>query len=181
MKQKRNFIVEHKNSRKRRFVRPTSIWGDTDLKSLAREFEASTAVHVGPFVESTAPTFETSSGPGVVEDHSLNELASKMVDAPLEDCLEETQRADLLASPQDISVVAPRRAPNKRRPKRGPAPVQNSESSAGFPSSAGDELEFLEAENLALKQKLTKRLRADNELLKLMLERLASRSGIGSV
>lgn len=53
--QQRKFEVEVKPSRRRTTTRPSSIWGDTDLRALAREAEADAPHLFDPTAQEVAP------------------------------------------------------------------------------------------------------------------------------
>ncbi|NTF97902.1 hypothetical protein [Rhizobium rhizogenes] len=193
----RSFVVEFKSGRRQPKAGTNSIWGDTDLKAVAREVEDDTS-HL--FKSNEAPGTHDAGGdvlPDVINVGSASEHAGDPdvtrattpsvngaqvdvpkqheVDRPVVEAVAQVQESQPSLRPRAIAEdVAPKRA------KRGPATVhvsvgaredQNTQSkTATDPISLG-EVAALVTENKRLKRLLAKQLHAQNQQLKKMLER----------
>ncbi|WP_026186907.1 hypothetical protein [Ensifer sp. BR816] len=195
----RSFVVEFKSGRRQSAARTNSIWGDTDLKALAREIQQKTP-HL--FTEHEAPGTPGSSE-AMPSDPITAESAGETADAveiaraatPSTDSAElETPKrseADPLAAEAVAQVqksdprLQIRPAPPstaRKRVKRAPAQTIARNSTGEHqdlraPKGAVDnlisldELAALDADNKRLKRLLADQLRAQNLRLKKMLER----------
>lgn len=173
----RQFTVEVRSSNRRSSHKPTSIWGDIDLKALAREAEAEIAsdrrpvpppVHpVGEVVlnETVAPAptpsaddnqaaVQNEAGPGVSSVQVANETA--------------------VALPVQVAVVSEEPTaqvarPRKTKPRRRPA--RTLEAVPAVEAVDQTDVDWLLAENQKLKLLLRQKLMQDNALLRDMLKR----------
>lgn len=167
--QQRKFIVEVKSARRRSTVRPASIWGDTDLKALARE----AAGEVPHLFLAEARTGEQP--PEATEP--LNSVAATVDDAPTivsqpevpnEHVVPKTSSADASADAA-FPVKPPERA--KRPRSTGLARRAPTKSTHIAVAVTVDELALLQEENLRLKERLARKLRQENAILLSMLDR----------
>lgn len=194
----RRFVVEFRSGRRQPKAQTNSIWGDTDLKALARE------------VEDTAPhLFNSNEGPGTpdagetrptdpINAESVNERADDVdvarVEIPVANGAEveiskhhaadhpaeaavQGQESQPASQPRTTSTATPR-----KRAKRAPAQTIAHNSKVGYEDRNAqtgtvdnpislDELADLDADNKRLKKLLAEQLRAQNLWLKKMLER----------
>ncbi|WP_081160609.1 hypothetical protein [Ensifer aridi] len=194
----RRFVVEFKSGRRQPKAQTNSIWGDTDLKALAREVE-DTAPHL--FNSNEAPE---NSDPGEtrpadpINAEAANEGADAVdvavapipfangteveiskphgADRPAE-AVVQVQESQPASQPRTTSTGTPR-----KRPKRAPAQTIAHNSKVGHEDRKAqtgtvdnpislDELAALDADNKRLKRLLAEQLRAQNLWLKKMLER----------
>lgn len=185
---RRNFVVEYKNrSRQTRSDKPASIWGDTDLKTAAREVEEQSA-HLSttrseePVVNQTVshtPEFEIDRPIKAVTMDAESQRNNREITPPAagaspsmaiaEDLSEDVvPLSPAVASPIiELAEEKPARRRYVRRVK--PAAVEND----GISHVSRADLEALQDENSRLKSELRKRLSADNELLRAMLSRFS--------
>lgn len=167
--QQRKFIVEFKSPRRRSAVRPASIWGDTDLKALAREAE-SDAPHLFADAGRPADLFSqqaTDERATLLDNVSLvADLAAAAQVTVLSERAEEASSAFEDVMP--VKTVAPQ--PLKRPRKARVRPAR--QTTMDTPTQVGvDDLGVLEYENRRLKRLLAARLRQENAQLRKMLER----------
>ncbi len=163
----RNFLVEYKSSRRSTKPPANSIWGDSDLKAVARELEDQ--LHPAFINEPTQaiPPNEMVLERKSVEVASLNEATQQT--SVIEARTAPTPSAsDLLPEPEPAAPLSPEKTSveHKRKP-RGRKPKQ-----AALVVTEYDELEQLQSENDRLKMLLADRLRAENAQLRQMLGRL---------
>ncbi len=194
----RRFVVEFKSGRRKSKAQTNSIWGDTDLKALARE------------VEDTAPhLFNPNEGPGrpdsgetrpadPINAEAVSERANDVgvtpaatpfangaeveiskhhvVDDPAE-AVVQAQGSQPASQTRTTSTGSPR-----NRAKRAPAQTiarmekvgdEDRKAQTGTVDDpiSHDELAALDADNERLKGLLAEQLRAQNLWLKKMLER----------
>ncbi|MDX0463397.1 hypothetical protein GOC73_27600 [Sinorhizobium medicae] len=188
----RRFVVEFKSGRRQPKTKANSIWGDTDLRALAREVEEK-ASHL--FSSNEAPLTPDSAEMGLAD--SLN-AASASEDGGDDVAVvpsSEGAETEILKHAADLSVAAeavaqvPESQPASQRRtttgthrKRAPAQAiaHNSElgTEARKPQNGTvdkpisvDELATLDADNKRLKRLLAEQLREQNLRLKKMLER----------
>ena len=182
MKSRRNFVVELKSSRRQTKPQNRSIWGDTDLKALASEVEANLPVsHPG----------RRNSFP--LENRSTQPIPSSESGGTqsIKDMLSSDRQPQRLATPRilqalPLAAVEPEAKPERDEIDRTPE-VQVTSSkdfddeiekkhttSVDSKSDAVglDDLEVLELENQRLKAMLRLQLRAENQELRKMLDRL---------
>jgi hypothetical protein len=185
---RRNFVVEYKNrSRQTKSDKPVSIWGDTDLKAVARQVveqsaHLSTKAAEEPIVDQAVakgPEFENDRrsetiAPAAQSQINDREIAQPATEAPPTMTIAEDLSEDVVplspavASPIiELAEEKPARRRYVRRVK--PAAVEND----GISHVSRADLEALQDENSRLKSELRKRLSADNELLRAMLSRFS--------
>ncbi len=180
----RNIVVEYKNKRTRKGS--SSLWGNLDLKSIARQVEADAPqspveVRVQPdlskpierktetttinAVPQTEPVIEQVEE-ALSEPELSNMDASKPEEAPL--AMEELQTANMAGN-----ATVRERKPSVRRRKKKSVPFKRETVSriAAEPDIQA-ELSALEIENADLKRELAARLRMENRQLLKMLRRL---------
>lgn len=189
MKARRNFVVEFKSGRRSQRSKNASIWGDTDLKAIAREVEKQTP-HTFQQPDRLVATGEQLSPPQVGDivvagGHQGAEPAVTI--APVEElaipvAAVEPAQPQLQAAPAIEKTEDSLPAVVHSRPKRSAAPVPQSRSNipkrrvrdaASHLSTDKDELLVLESENLRLKALLRSRLEAENARLRSMLARFS--------
>jgi hypothetical protein len=182
MKSRRNFVVELKSSRRQTKPQNRSIWGDTDLKALASEVEANLPVSL-PGRRNPFPLENRSTQP-IPRRESGNTQSTK-------DMLSSDRQPQRLSTPRilqalPLAAVEPEAKPERDEIDRTPE-VQLT-SSKGFDDEIDkkqtnsvdsksdalglDDLEVLELENQRLKGMLRLQLRAENQELRKMLDRL---------
>jgi hypothetical protein len=193
----RSFVVEFKSGRRPPKAGTNSIWGDTDLKAVARQVEDDTS-HL--FKSNEAPGTHEAGGdvlPDVINVGSASEHGGDLdvtratipsVDGAKVDVLEphEVDRLVVEAAAQvqeSQPLLRPRATPEgivQKRAKRGPATAhvsvgahedQNTQSKIALAPISLGEVAALDAENKRLKRLLAKQLHAQNQQLKKMLER----------
>jgi hypothetical protein len=188
----RRFVVEYKNGRRQPKARTTSIWGDTDLKSLARQVEN----------EIDAPASiaaaEPSRVPGGCVDSVTDQIAADgalsndRASGPQAMSLQEEETKGQVSGTADVpSSVGDESGPDAftaRRRRRATREVTDSRISvANAPAIAGDhhkdrqtvsyesdcedDLVALDTENRRLKRLMVGKLRTENARLRAMLQR----------
>ncbi|ASP76493.1 hypothetical protein CDO28_34580 (plasmid) [Sinorhizobium meliloti] len=200
----RRFVVEFKSGRRQAKTKTNSIWGDTDLKALAREVEEK-ASHL--FNSNEAPLSPDSAEMGLAD--SLNaasasegggdvdmaravipsssgaetEILKHAADPPAAaEAVVQVQESQPASQPRTTTTGTPR-----KRAKRGAAKMMAHNSKVGDEDRQAqtgavdspislDELATLEADNKRLKRLLAEQLRAQNLWLKKMLERFDGQS-----
>ncbi|MDX1016903.1 hypothetical protein GOL25_28910 [Sinorhizobium medicae] len=189
------FVVERKSRRRQPKAQTNSIWGDTDLKALAREVE-----------EKASHLFNSDEGPGrpgsaetrfadPIDAESVNERADVaraaipfIIGAEVEISKhdEANDPAEVVVQVEESQPAPQRRLTPTGTPQK-PAkrasdqtivrkPEFEYEDRGAQPGTADnpvsdDELAALDADNKRLKRLLAERLRAQNFRLKKMLER----------
>ncbi|WOS65593.1 hypothetical protein [Sinorhizobium fredii] len=194
----RRFVVEFKSGRRPPKAQTNSIWGDTDLKALAREVE-DTASHLfnsnetpgTPDSGETRPAdpinAESVNGADDVDVAlaaiSLANGAEVQIskhheaDRPAEAVVQGQERQPV-SQPRTTATATPR----KRAKRAAPAPTTAHNSKVGHEDREAqtgtvdnpivpDELAALDADNKRLKRLLAEQLRAQNLWLKKKLER----------
>ncbi|MEK1925326.1 MAG: hypothetical protein AAAB11_07755 [Rhizobium giardinii] len=186
----RNFVVEYRSGRRQSKVQANSIWGDTDLKALAREVE-NKAPHLFQSNEAAGrlgdardmpPDLRSDSGDGRNADGARSAASEP-----------EKQRGAVLPRAEPVALAQESHpvVPQRRRASRGASgkhaersPVRvvvdftigmNEEGTlqtliAPDPDCF-DDLTALDAENRRLKKLLAEQLCAENAKLTKMLER----------
>ncbi len=189
----RSFVVEFKSGRRLPKSGANSIWGDTDLRAIAREVEDQSSHLFGAAKKAVQVVEETTSDASagisacqhLVKDPEpsmppLADSTSSLRVAPVID--EIVDLAPTPFSPPTVSetVVPPKAAPRKRVSGALPAVVPAAkekdgslvpQASAVTAAASLDELARLEAENERLRRLLASQLHAQNAELKRMLER----------
>jgi hypothetical protein len=195
----RSFVVEFKSGRRQPKARTNSIWGDADLKALAREVEDkvphlfnSDEAPGMPEAGGAAPTDPINAGSAsdTAGDLSVAQAAvASADDAEVEVAKQheaDCPAAEAVAQVQDSQQVSQPRTTSRRMPrKRVNRPTTNAiahssmtalEDESEQPKTAADpisldEVAALDAENKRLKRLLAEQLQAQNLQLKKMLER----------
>ncbi|AUX79299.1 hypothetical protein NXT3_PC00120 (plasmid) [Sinorhizobium fredii] len=192
MRERRNFVVEFKSNRRQAKPRNTSIWGDADLKAIAREVEVDLP-HAGGGAETKSVTQE----PPLVAVEPAAEIteradkpneqspaAASSDPAASESPMPMTDAAQLPAEADDVAVAVSavdeadrstpmRRSTASKRTKPARTSWPNSRPAEEAPQTGPDELEALEAENRRLKALWRTSLQAENAQLREMLARFA--------
>lgn len=179
----RNVIVEYKNRRTRKTR--NSLWGNLDLKLIAQSVGEDTSLQSAPVM----PPESTPIGPdtsilivnntiGASELDALAESAPDIKQGLPSGMLDEQQDAPLspkmaqklalltMASPTNARSIVQRRNTNLLVSKRERV------AKLSMDQASKDELVTLQIENTKLKQRLVVKLRAENNQMKRMLERL---------
>jgi len=182
----RNVVVEYKNRRARRGG--NSLWGNLDLKSIARDVEED-AKAPAP-VEQTQPAIaETSSEPvaKILEPtpqvEAIVEPKIGVADAP------ETITAEAEVAPQETQKPAAAKATTSsartrkklNTPRRLKPLADKPVKVKPAPKAAADildELAALEAENVVLKRQLAEKLSIENKRMRKMLLRIETQTKI---
>ncbi len=172
--QQRKFIVEVKSPRRRSTTSQSSIWGDTDLKALARAAETDAPHLFEPAQPVKLPSAETTAEV-LPNEGAVIEASARIADlaAPTEG----PRGIEDAAGPVPIlplEVDRPKTVTSQKKPKRrglarrgrriGPLTV------IATPEASGD-FAALEEENRRLKGLLAQRFRQENTMLRKMLER----------
>lgn len=169
-KPQRSFVVEYKSSRRKVDSKaPSSIWGNLDLKSVARDVETALPVQSEP-----SNPRETSAPVHIPEQSALTAAIidiAGLKDPPYDICVapDKADEQDIGAAEPAIrrrksgTVIKERRSPaGRRRPRdRRQTPVEQNEP---------DDLEQLEEENRLLRTKLAAKLRKENLWLRERLQ-----------
>jgi len=187
-----NFVVEYKTNRRHTEARPKSIWGNLDLRAVARAVEA----------DGSMPKVDLSQVPSVVEDIAAVEsvvVASKaqvnadrspgnptgmsLPEKYIEPIPVEDNPRDGGPTVQEQPASAPTRAlksratPRAKTPRsripRGPVLLEHRRDSS-VQHGSEEELAALAAENRHLKRLMVMKLREENDRLKSMLRRFGS-------
>lgn len=190
----RNFVVEFKSrSRQPKVGEPASIWGDTDLKAVARQVEEQSADIFAP------PADEPIVVDAVPPEMELQAPAEHTVECPAAPTVPEAQLADIpkieappitLISTANVEIEQPQPAEqpsipdeaggkaNARRQTKATLTVlvrrpklARVEKREAYVSLA--DLDALEQENQRLKVLLRQKLAADNSRLRQMLTRFS--------
>lgn len=173
MRTRANFVVEYKSSRRLAKTQPSSIWGNLDLKSVARQVEADHGIPAGvpaefiplPREETAAETARADQLPGrsAVSSEAQSGPVATEQSVPLEQPVTKQRAAGKAAKGMEPKPL-PRGARGKPQVKQAPpASLQQ--------DVLPDELAVLEAENRQLKLLMIERLRKENSILGSMLAR----------
>ena len=177
----RNVVVEYKNKRARKGN--VSLWGDLDLKSIARQVEADTLqATMDACAEFDLPEPRDNRteviDPNVVQKTapSIETIEAKREPSVVD--VAEPERAIIVSDPvQKLEIVV--RQKNRSVLRGGKKAVSQKTNTATCSVATTDiraELLYLEQENASLKRELIARLRAENANLCAMLERAEQRS-----
>lgn len=180
----RNIVIEYKNKRTRKGS--SSLWGNLDLKSIARQVEADAPqspveVRVQPDLskpierktETTTINAVSQIEPVIEQvEEALSEPelsnmdASKPEEASL--AMDEMQTANMVAD----AIVRKKKPSVRRRMKKSASQKQEAANRVVAEPDIQAELSALEIENADLKRQLAARLRMENRQLLKMLRRL---------
>ncbi|MEY9534745.1 hypothetical protein [Sinorhizobium fredii] len=188
-KPQRRFVVEFKSGRRLPKSGANSIWGNTDLKALAREVEDQSYHLFRAGKASVQDVREPAPGKNVsipagelaVEDVALepptNLISAGSLGSVSAVTDEVPEPAPTAIEPATVfkTVKAPKKARRKRVARFLPAPVPSAKdvppAGAVTAATTSDDLATLDAENKRLRHLLANKLRAQNAELKRMLER----------
>ncbi|MBB3458736.1 hypothetical protein FHT86_007062 [Rhizobium sp. BK313] len=192
-------MVEFKSGRRQPKARTNSIWGDTDLKALAREVEDKASPLFSSNEVSGMPDAGGDMLPAPIDVISASENAGDLndgrtamfsadgadfdiskqheADRPAVEAVAEMQESRPALRPQATSRNAARKRA-KRFPARAIADIstggcedQSTQSETAKDAISFDEVAALDAENRRLKRLLAEQLHAQNLQIKKMLER----------
>lgn len=192
----RRFVVEFKSGRRQPKARSNSIWGDTDLKALAREVEEKASQLFNSDEAAGMPDSVETAPADPINPESVKERAddADTVAVPFAngakveiskhheadhsaEAVVQVQKSPPAPQPRTTSTGTPRkRAPAQtiaRNPKVRHEDRTAQTGAVDDPISL-DELATLDADNKRLKRRLAEQLRAQNLWLKKMLERFDS-------
>ena len=187
--QQRTFVVELKSARRRSAMQPASIWGDTDLKALAREAEVDAPHLFESNTVSKVPSQDGEPQPDTGPETHLNDDSETGDDTQSSASSEEAeqthspqQRDDLTFSsaPEFKDDASGRRSPIAARRKRKTDVNHHADDMKSVPvvrstaaqvKVSSDELVVLDEENRRLKGLLANHLRQENMQLRKMLAR----------
>nr|WP_168598055.1 hypothetical protein [Rhizobium sp. SG570] len=194
----RSFVVEVKSGRRQSKTRVSSIWGDTDLKALAREvhdkpshpFSSNDLSRTPDAGEDKLP--DPSNAGSVGEDADDLDVAQTLIpsavatefdapkqqaDRPNVEAVAQMQESEPAPQPQAASARAARKRTRhgsthaNAQASTGAHEKQSARSATFEDPISLDEVTALEAENKRLKRLLAEQLRAENLRLNKMLER----------
>lgn len=196
---RRNFVVEYKTNRRQPKTQANSIWGDTDLRALARAVESDTSLpHRIPPIEERPRTSDNAAvafervklEPSIENGHraddpgTLLSLDGEAGSSPPPQ-IELPAAIDAQPSPEMVAVVrdhVPLSSAEKPHvnvqtieivtPSEKDHPQRRSVHLPDVVSD--DDLAALDAENRRLKKLLADKLRTENARLTNMLQRLGS-------
>lgn len=195
MKARRNFVVEFKSNRRQKKEAAASIWGDIDLKALARAVADDLPRRLN--VADAPPVVAAPAVDIILPDIGPFEKADKPVDQPPMTAPPETMTCGLVTKQNDtpqplarsseatevpVPVDIPEmtsHAPVRRAPSTGSAvAARETPARIGTRPPARligfDDLDALEAENQRLKALWRAQLQRENAELRAMLSRLVS-------
>lgn len=198
MKARRNFVVEFKSNRRQARPRSASIWGDTDLKAIARDLEDEMPAAGGridaddadrthgrpPLVPVRSPAEEPDRTDIANDPSPVAPSGDASIYAGTAWPTDETPYSARSADAQVVTDAAPlsagldHRAPDKRPPaSKIPTPTGKTRSKSRLTAQSWqpdcDELAALETENRRLKSLWRRQLEAENTQLRKMLARLS--------
>lgn len=186
----RKFVVEFKSSRRMVKTKTDTIWGDLDLKAIAREWDE----QAPPLCSTHAPNpsvVETTASADLIDvatSEDQTDLRDFKTETPPPMHVEVSHPATAASSQIQENLPASRpRTQTVRKRKNGAKPIpvvaltntaasrENLAMSHDANPITFDELAMLDAENKQLKRLLANQLRAQNLQLTLMLERFGRR------
>ncbi|MGF6175395.1 hypothetical protein [Ensifer sp. 4252] len=183
------FVIEFKSSRRQTKARSNSIWGDTDLKALAREVETdSSQLFIAPHTDSAPPFADAqiSDTRSKLEVQSVSgSITAASPEGPGEGLANPEEGVGLSSVPEIAkceldskvasTIAPPKRAKRGRMVTRIGAPkrigVEVDAPTTPAEINMIDEIAALDAENKRLKAELAKRIHAENLQLRIMLSR----------
>lgn len=176
-KSTRQFTVEVRSSNRRSYNKPTSIWGNIDLKALAREAEEEISNDQSPGPLQAAPVEErVMTAPDLSPAAMSDDILPLVPDATETDVLSEAieEKTDAGLTAPDVVVVVERRKAPVGRIRKAKRPQGSQDKTGSLPLVAlveQSDLEWLTAENHRLKLLLRQKLLHDNAVLRGMLSR----------
>ncbi|TMV01943.1 hypothetical protein [Brucella haematophila] len=176
----RNVVVEYKNRRARKSG--NALWGNLDLKSIAREVEEDTKAPTSAD-QGTAPISQTDNEPAAPIHASTPQVEAKTAPKILiANIPEPVATKASMASPEPEApataeaTVSPTPAKKKVNPSSRLKPIADKPVKAKpapkIVADILDELAALEAENTALKRQLAQKLNTENQKMRKMLVRI---------
>ncbi len=190
---RRDFAVEYKSTRRQTKPQPKSIWGNVDLRAVARQVDADDALSM-PEPTQSEPV-ETQRAEPSSPSNAATHLAANFPDnvdgrQPLADAEPETVDAVQPPDPE-VSINEPHLAGNaatsspRTRDRKSPGRKSSAQTTrfshsvdapnASLPPVAlGDDILALDAENRRLKRLLADKLRNENEQLRSILGRFSN-------
>ncbi|WP_273772533.1 hypothetical protein [Brucella intermedia] len=180
----RNVLVEYKNKRARKGN--VSIWGNLDLKSIAREVEADAtqAPVCVPAVtdlpeppDNKAEVFDQKDLPQTVPASEAIEVGGKPVAADVVETASGVIASDREQEPENAAQINVRQKNPSIRPGSKNRVLQKTKTAYRIASTIDiqAELSFLEQENASLRRDLIAKLRAENANLYAMLQQAEQR------
>lgn len=183
MRTRTNFVVEYKTNRRLAKAQPSSIWGNLDLKAVARQVDAdngqpeevpakvfprpeerSETVSPAALSEIQAEVGEGESSSPVVLLQAASEQEATEKREPADEALAKHRATRDPAKESQPKTKLTRGGWERHRKRRLAAVAQSQEASA-------DDLDALEVENRQLRRLMIARLLEENKLLKTMLAR----------
>lgn len=116
-KTQRSFDVEYKSGRRKLDVKPNSIWGNVDLKSVARDVQVEAMPSLLPGIEGNVPKPELSAHRA---DPHLLSLTPPDATPTIAEEPKEMLMADDTETMNDVEVPAPQEAPVAVKKQRKP-------------------------------------------------------------
>lgn len=200
---RQNFVVEYKSGRRQSKTRTNSIWGDADLKALAREVENKAPHLFNSNEASGTPEEGRDTAPDLIRSGSTDQPAGEVeaaravmlssdsaeaenpkpheADHPADQPVAQVEENQPASQPRRTSKSASRNR-TKHDPVHAAEPVsmdgqddQDAQSGSAEAPISVEELAAFDAENRRLKSLLAKRLHLENLQLKKMLERFEVR------
>jgi hypothetical protein len=173
----RQFTVEVRSSNRRSSLKPTSIWGDIDLKALAREAEAEIPSDRRPVPPPVHPVGEVvlneTVAPAPTPPADDNQAALQNPAGPGVSSVAIANETDV-ALPVQVAVVSEEPTAQVARPRKTKSrrrPAQTLEAVPAVEAVDQTDVDWLLAENQKLKLLLRQKLMQDNALLRDMLKR----------
>lgn len=186
-KPQRSFVIEYKSGRRSSAVKqPSSIWGNLDLKSVARDVEtvlpaersdaAGSRADLVSRLQATATPVDIAAPSAVQDDavpidrHALVEACAPSVASELKPSV-ETEKLDKSPRAQPTksktkSLVTPQKIAGKSQQSMKQIPHSSKPLLPTQVTEELDDLLQLEEENRQLKRRLVARLRAENSWLR---------------
>jgi hypothetical protein len=176
----RNVVVEYKNRRARKSG--NALWGNLDLKSIAREVEEDTKAPTSAD-QGTAPISQTDNEPAAPVHASTPQIEAKtepkilIADIPEPVATKASIASSEPEAPATVeATVSPTPAKKKVNARSRLKPIADKPAKAKpAPKALADildELAALEAENIALKRQLAEKLNTENQQMRKMLVRI---------
>lgn len=181
----RNVVVEYKNKRARKGN--VSLWGNLDLKAIAREVEAD-KLQAPMDIRAEADRSEPPDNrAGVINPNVVPQIATAT--AAIEDqrdpsVVDASEPGRAMMEPGSVQkpevteeiVIEHKIRASGRGVRKGASPKTKAAILPVATTDIRTELSFLEQENVSLKRELIATLRAENETLFAMLDRVEQRS-----
>ncbi len=176
-----NFIVEYKTSKRQPKANATTIWGDIDLRAVARAVEGDRAIpefglpHTAAVKENVDLAKAGAEASDVQAQTALSTLEPPAKEEMEQVAVQDTsidKRPSLQQRPSSTRPRVPRVRPRPQRSgTAGRLIGTNHRNGPSAQNGSDEELASLEAENRHLRRLLIARLREENDRLRSMLER----------